>query len=63
MVTPEIELEGGVEHISTDAAGFDSDTYLVGEARYHFNTQWSAGVLLNLGGDLSRFGVQARWQF
>jgi hypothetical protein len=63
MVTPEIELEGGVEHLQAEVGGYDSDTYLVGEARYHFNTQWSAGVLVNLGGDLNRFGIQARLQF
>ncbi len=63
MVTPQLELEGGVELQQAEVGSIDSDTYLVGEARYHFNSQWSAGVLVNLGGDITRFGIQGRMQF
>jgi len=63
VITPQLELEGGVEHNMVEVAGIDNDTYLIGEARYLFTRQWSAGVLLTLGGDTNVFGVQARLNF
>lgn len=63
LVAPKIELEGGVEHVAVDVAGIDGDTYLIGEGRYNFTPQWSAGVLLTLGGDTSVFGAQGRFSF
>lgn len=63
FVAPKIEVEGGVEHISAEVAGMDSDTYLIGEGRYNFTSQFSAGVLITLGGDTSVFGAQGRFNF
>jgi len=63
IVAPKLELEGGIEHLSVEVAGLDNDTYLVGEGRYNFTPQWSAGVLLTLGGDTSIFGVHGRYSF
>lgn len=63
IVAPRLELEGGIEHLSVEVAGLDNDTYLVGEGRYNFTPQWSAGVLLTLGGDTSIFGVHGRYNF
>ena len=63
FVAPKIEVEGGVEHIAADVAGMGSDTYLIGEGRYNFTSQFSAGVLITLGGDTSVFGAQGRFNF
>jgi hypothetical protein len=63
LVAPKIEVEGGVEHLKVDVAGSDSDTYLIGEGRYNFTSQFSAGVLITLGGDTSVFGAQGRFNF
>jgi len=63
MIAPRIEVEGGFEHQRVRAGSLDNDTHLVGEARYNFTSQFSAGVLLNVGGDTSVFGVQGRFNF
>jgi hypothetical protein len=63
LLTPKLEVEGGVEHQHVDAAGLENDTYLIGEARYRFTPQFAAGVLANLGGDTTLLGVQARYSF
>ena len=63
MVAPKIEVEGGVEHLAVDVAGIDGDTYLIGEGRYNFTPQFSAGLLITLGGDVSVFGAQGRFNF
>lgn len=63
FVAPKIELEGGVEHVAVDVAGSSSDTYLIGEGRYNFTSQFSAGLLITLGGDTSVFGAQGRFNF
>lgn len=63
LVAPKIELEGGVEHLAVDVAGIDGDTYLIAEGRYNFTSQWSAGLLITLGGDTSVFGAQGRFSF
>lgn len=63
FVAPKIEVEGGVEHVAVDVAGIDSDTYLIGEGRYNFTPQFSAGVLITVGGDTSVFGAQGRFNF
>lgn len=62
-VAPKIELEGGVEHLRVEVAGLDNDTYLIGEGRYNFTPQWSAGLIVTLGGDTSVFGAQGRFNF
>lgn len=62
-IAPKIEVEGGFEHTRVEVAGLENDTYLIGEGRYNFTPQWSAGVLFTLGGDTSVFGVQGRMNF
>lgn len=39
-VSPEVELAGGIHHIST----FDGDTGIHAEARYHFKPNMSGGI-------------------
>ncbi len=63
IVAPKVEVEGGFEHVAVDVAGIDGDTYLIGEGRYNFTPQFSAGVLITVGGDTSVFGAQARLNF
>jgi hypothetical protein len=63
IIAPKIELEGGIEHQAVDVVGIDSDTYLIGEGRYNFTPQFSAGLLITVGGDTSVFGAQARLNF
>lgn len=63
LVAPKVEVEGGVEHLAVDVAGLDSDTYLIGEGRYNFTPQFSAGVIFTLGGDTQVFGAQGRFNF
>lgn len=62
-VAPKIELEGGIEHLQVEVGGLENDTYLIGEGRYNFTPQWSAGLLITLGGDTSVFGAQGRFNF
>lgn len=63
LVMPKLEIEGGVEHQRVEVFGFENDTYLVGEARYNFTPEWSAGVIVNVGGDVDLIGVHGRFSF
>lgn len=63
FIVPKLEIEGGFEHNAVDVATIDGDTYLIGEGRYNFTPQFSAGVLFTLGGDTNVFGAQARLNF
>lgn len=63
VVMPKLEVEGGVEHQHVDVFGLKNDTYLVGEARYNFTPQWSAGAIVNVGGDTNLIGAQGRFNF
>lgn len=62
-VAPKIEVEGGVEHVRVEVGSLDNDTYLIGEGRYNFTPQWSAGLIVTVGGDTSIFGAQGRFSF
>lgn len=62
-VAPRVEVEGGVEYVGAEVFGLGDDVYLVGEGRYHFNEQFSAGALLNFGGDIRQLGVYGRFNF
>ena len=62
-VAPKVEIEGGVEHQHVAVAGLDNDTYLIGEGRYNFTPQWSAGLIVTVGGDTNLFGAQGRFSF
>jgi hypothetical protein len=63
MISPQLELEGGLEYYPVDVGAIKNETVLIGEARYHFNPQWSAGVLVNFGSDTNNFGIQGRFNF
>jgi hypothetical protein len=63
LVAPKIEVEGGVEHQHVSVYDLKNDTYLVGEARYNFTSQLSAGVTVNAGGDTEVIGAHARFSF
>lgn len=63
IVAPKVEVEAGVEHFEFDVAGVDGDTYIIGEGRYNFTSQWSAGAIITLGGDQSVIGAQGRFNF
>ena len=63
VVAPKIEVEAGVEHFEFDVAGLDGDTYIIGEGRYNFTSQWSAGAIITIGGDQSVIGAQGRFNF
>lgn len=63
VVAPKIEVEAGVEHYEFEVAGVDGDTYIIGEGRYNFTSQWSAGAIITLGGDQSVIGAQGRFNF
>jgi len=63
VVMPKLEVEGGVEHQHVKVFGLKNDTYLVGEARYNFTPQWSAGAIVNVGGDTNLIGAQGRFSF
>lgn len=62
-VSPKLELEGGVEYISAEVGDTGNDVYLVGEGRYHFNSQFSVGALLNFSSDTEMLGVYGRYSF
>jgi hypothetical protein len=63
IVAPKVEVEAGVEHFEFDVAGIDGDTYIIGEGRYNFTSQWSAGAIITIGGDQSVIGAQGRFNF
>ena len=63
FVAPRVEVEAGVEYVQVEVAGLDDDMYLVGEGRYHFTPQLSAGVMLTVAGDVNFLGVQGRFNF
>lgn len=62
-ITPQIELEGGFDHVNVDVGDLGDETYLIAEGRYIFTSQLAAGVLLNVGGDTTLLGVQGRYSF
>jgi hypothetical protein len=62
-VAPKIEVEAGVEHFDFDVVGLEGDTYIIGEGRYNFTSQWSAGAIITIGGDESVIGAQGRFNF
>ena len=63
QVAPRVEVEGGVEYSDAEVFGFGDEIFIVGEGRYHFNDQWSAGGFLNLGDDQKKVGVYGRFNF
>jgi hypothetical protein len=63
QVIQNVEVEGGVDLTTAEVAGFEDEIILVGEGRYHFNSQFSVGGLLNLGDDSSQIGIYGRFNF
>jgi hypothetical protein len=63
QIIPKVELEGGVDLTTAEVEGYEDEIILVGEGRYHFNSQFSVGGFLNLGDDSSALGVYGRLNF
>jgi hypothetical protein len=63
QVLPNVEVEGGVDMTTTEVEGFEDEIILVGEGRYHFNAQFSAGGFINFGDDSSQIGLYGRFNF
>ncbi len=59
LVTDELELEGGVQHVDIE----DSDTSVQVGARYYFTETFSAGIGLTVAGDTDGIGINARYSF
>jgi hypothetical protein len=56
-----LEFEGLVRYV--DLGSDNDDTSLRGEGRYFFSPNGSVGVQLELGDELTTFGVFGRWTF
>lgn len=63
QVVPRVEIEGGVDLTTAEVGGFEDEITLVGEGRYHFNSQWSAGGFINIGDDMRQIGIYGRFNF
>lgn len=62
-VAPKVEVEAGVEYIGAEAFDSGDDLYVIGEGRYHFTSQLSAGAFVNLSGDVQQLGIYGRLSF
>lgn len=54
------ELEGGISYTDLDDSG--DDTAFVGAGRYYFTDQWAAGLSVNVGDDVTVWGLNVRWE-
>lgn len=63
QIAQNVELEGGIDLTTAEVPGFEDEIILVGEGRYHFNSQWSAGGFINVSDDFSQIGVYGRFNF
>ena len=63
LVAPQVEVEGGIELVDAEVAGFGDEIFLVGEGRYHFNSQFSAGGFVKVGDDARELGVYGRFNW
>ena len=63
QIAPKVELEGGIDLTTAELGNYDDEIILVGEGRYHFNSQFSVGGLLNLGDDATQLGIYGRFNF
>ncbi len=59
QVNPQIELAGGLYHVTT----FDGDTGIQGEARYNINNTMSAGLSYVSSDFVDGFGINFRMGF
>lgn len=60
---PQVEVEAGLELVDLDAGNLNNDLFIVGEGRYHFNSQFSAGATLTIGDDTTQLGLYGRYNF
>lgn len=58
-IAPQFEIRGAVNHTTVG----DSDTYLDIAGDYHFNSQFAAGLSLELAGDNDVITIGGRWFF
>jgi hypothetical protein len=61
VVAPKFELEGGFDYRDLDDAG--DDTTIVLEGRYFFVEQFSGGISVSIGDDVTSLGLNARMTF
>ena len=61
VVAPKFELEGGFDYRDLDDAG--DDTTIVLEGRYFFVEQFSGGLSVSIGDDVTSIGLNARMTF
>lgn len=59
MIKPEIEVHGELNYIDLD----DSDTYFTIGGDYYFNSNVSAGMDIDLGGDYETISIGAKYYF
>lgn len=59
----QVEVEAGVELVDLDTGNLNNDVFIVGEGRYNFNSQWSAGATLAIGDDTTQLGLYGRYSF
>jgi hypothetical protein len=60
---PEFEVEAGLELVDLDAGDLNNDLFIIGEARYNFNSQFAAGAALTMGDDTTQLGLYGRYNF
>ncbi len=60
---PQVEVEAGVELVDLDAGNLNNDLFIVGEGRYNFTPQFTAGATLTLGDDTTQLGLYGRYNF
>jgi hypothetical protein len=61
-MTSDFELEGALEYV--DLGGDDSgDTSVIGEARYFFTPMFAVGAGVEVGDDVTTYGISARLNF
>lgn len=58
-----VEVEAGVELVDLDTGNLNNDVFIVGEGRYHFNSQFAAGATLSIGDDTTQLGLYGRYNF
>lgn len=59
-VAAPLQLEGGVKYVDLGDAG--DDMLLKLGAHYFITEQWAAGLSLDLGDDITAWGINLRWQ-
>lgn len=55
-----VELEGGISYVDFDEGG--DDTAFGARGRYYFTPQWAAGLGVEIGDDVTTWGLTVRWE-